>query len=102
MEYLGAESGQRLQRLEKADVLEVTVNHLRGLKAEGRLLGGETEAGDQRLANPSTYRSGYSACAAEVRKISSTKYIQKFARKIYTKNMREKYARLFSGCRVHL
>ena len=77
MECLGEQGGGRMQRLEKADVLEVTVNHLRGLKAEGRLLGGETEAGDQRLANTSTYRSGYSACAAEVRKISSTKYIQK-------------------------
>merc|ERR1711884_160359 len=40
MEYLGAEQqqgGQRMQRLEKADVLEVTVNHLRQLKASGRL-----------------------------------------------------------------
>ena len=57
-----------MQRLEKADVLEVTVNHLRSLKAEGRLVSGapETGPGPLRLAETSTYRSGYSACAAEV------------------------------------
>ena len=65
MEYLGAEQqqgGQRMQRLEKADVLEVTVNHLRQLKASGRL---STE-GAESLSGSSTFRSGYSACAAEV------------------------------------
>ena len=65
MEYLGAEQqqgGHRMQRLEKADVLEVTVNHLRQLKASGRL---STE-GAESLSGSSTFRSGYSACAAEV------------------------------------
>ena len=71
MECLGGDQsgGQgRMQRLEKADVLEVTVNHLRNLKAEGRLVSGGPEAGPGplRLAESSTYRSGYSACAAEV------------------------------------
>ena len=71
MECLGGDQsgGQgRMQRLEKADVLEVTVNHLRSLKAEGRLVSGapETGPGPLRLAETSTYRSGYSACAAEV------------------------------------
>ena len=60
MEYLGAESGQRLQRLEKADVLEVTVNHLKSLKAGGSLSPGES------LSGSSTFRTGYSACASEV------------------------------------
>merc|ERR1712045_559257 len=60
MEYLGAESGQRLARLEKADVLEVTVNHLKSLKASGSLTGGES------LGDSSTYRTGYSAAASEV------------------------------------
>ena len=65
MEYLGAEQqqgGHRMHRLEKADVLEVTVNHLRQLKASGRL---STEGADS-LSGSSTFRSGYSACAAEV------------------------------------
>ena len=65
MEYLGAEQqqgGHRMHRLEKADVLEVTVNHLRQLKASGRL---STE-GAESLSGSSTFRSGYSACAAEV------------------------------------
>ena len=74
MECLGGDQsgGQqgRMQRLEKADVLEVTVNHLRNLKAEGRLCGGGSEAGPLRqvdqVENTQTYRSGYSACAAEV------------------------------------
>ena len=60
MEYLGAESGQRLQRLEKADVLEVTVNHLKNLKAGGSLSAGES------LSGSPTYRTGYSVCASEV------------------------------------
>ena len=60
MEYLGAESGQRLQRLEKADVLEVTVNHLKNLKAGGSLTAGES------LSGSSTYKTGYSTCASEV------------------------------------
>ena len=60
MEYLGADSGQRMQRLEKADVLEVTVNHLRNLKANGQLNANES------LSGSSTFRSGYSACAGEV------------------------------------
>merc|ERR1711988_1636212 len=60
MEYLGAESGQRLARLEKADVLEVTVNHLKSLKASGSLTGGES------LGDSSTYKTGYSTCASKV------------------------------------
>merc|ERR1712029_1271024 len=60
MEYLGADNGQRMQRLEKADVLEVTVNHLRNLKANGQLNANES------LSGSSTFRSGYSACAGEV------------------------------------
>ena len=60
MEYLGAESGQRLARLEKADVLEVTVNHLKSLKASGSLTAGES------LGASSTFQTGYGACASEV------------------------------------
>ena len=60
MEYLGAESGQRLARLEKADVLEVTVNHLKSLKASGSLTAGES------LGASPTFQTGYSACASEV------------------------------------
>ena len=62
MEATGCNSGEGMQRLEKADVLEVTVNHLRQLKASGRL---STE-GAESLSGSSTFRSGYSACAAEV------------------------------------
>ena len=63
MEYLGGSSdGQRMQRLEKADVLEVTTQYMRHLKANGRL-----NANDQSAINGvSTFRSGYSACASEV------------------------------------
>ena len=60
MEFVGGESGQRMARLEKADVLEVTVQHLRSLKARGRL-----EA-EQSLGSSSTFRTGYGACASEV------------------------------------
>ena len=61
MEYLGAENGQRMQRLEKADVLEVTVKHLRNLKENGLL-----NANESQMSGSSTFRNGYSACASEV------------------------------------
>ena len=64
MEYLGGSSdGQRMQRLEKADVLEVTTQYMKQLKANGRL-----NVNDQSAAinGISTFRSGYSACASEV------------------------------------
>ena len=66
MEYLGGGRGSRMQRLEKADVLEVTVNHLRHLKASGRLNANEPGLMSGDVSTVSTYRSGYSACASEV------------------------------------
>lgn len=63
MEYLGGSTdGQRMQRLEKADVLEVTTQYMRHLKANGRLNANEQSA----INGISTFRSGYSACASEV------------------------------------
>ena len=51
--------GESITKLEKADVLELTVNHLRKLKRQQML-----------QANPALdmdrYRSGFSACASEV------------------------------------
>jgi hairy-and-enhancer-of-split protein len=59
MEATGG-GGEGMQRLEKADVLEVTVRHLRGLKARGRLAAGTD------IASTTTFRTGFSACAREV------------------------------------
>ena len=59
MESTGG-GGEAMQRLEKADVLEVTVRHLRDLKARGRLAAGAD------ITSTSTFRSGFSACAREV------------------------------------
>ena len=60
MEATGCNSGEGMQRLEKADVLEVTVRHLRDLKARGRLAAGTD------ITSTATFRSGFSACAREV------------------------------------
>ena len=60
MEATGCKSGEGMQRLEKADVLEVTVRHLRDLKARGRLAAGTD------ITSTATFRSGFSACAREV------------------------------------
>ena len=59
MESTGG-GGEAMQRLEKADVLEVTVRHLRDLKARGRLAAGAD------ITSTATFRSGFSACAREV------------------------------------
>merc|ERR1712130_236526 len=59
MEATGC-GGEGMQRLEKADVLEVTVRHLRDLKAHGRLAAGTD------ITSTATFRSGFSACAREV------------------------------------
>merc|ERR1719435_571265 len=54
--------GESISKLEKADVLELTVSHLRKLKAHGAL----------GLSPPAIhlerYRAGYTLCAAEVSK----------------------------------
>ena len=52
--------GESITKLEKADVLEVTVRHLRDLKAHGRLAAGTD------ITSTATFRSGFSACAREV------------------------------------
>ena len=56
----GGGNGEAMQRLEKADVLEVTVRHLRDLKARGRLAAGTN------ITTTTTFKSGFSACAREV------------------------------------
>ena len=66
MEFVGGQNGERMQRLEKADVLEVTVNHLRNLKAGGRL--------GTNMNCSSSFRGGYSACAREVASFISSPY----------------------------
>merc|ERR1719483_1953796 len=53
--------GESISKLEKADVLELTVRHLRKLKSHGAL-GLETDR----------YTAGYSACATEVGRVLST------------------------------
>merc|ERR1712080_256317 len=60
MEATGCNSGEGMQRLEKADVLEGTVRHLRDLKAHGRLAAGTD------ITSTASFRSGFSACAREV------------------------------------
>ena len=65
MEATGC-SGEGMQRLEKADVLEVTVRHLRDLKAHGRLAAGTD------ITSTATFRSGFSACAREVSSFITT------------------------------
>merc|ERR550525_1087548 len=52
MECLGEQGGGRMQRLEKADVLEVTVNHLRGLKAEVGCWAGRRRPGTRGWPTP--------------------------------------------------
>ena len=68
MEFVGGQNGEKMQRLEKADVLEVTVKHLRNLKAGGRL------GSSQSMTCSSTFRGGYSACAREVATFISSPY----------------------------
>merc|ERR1712062_85581 len=57
--------GESINKLEEADVLELTVNHLRKLKRQQML-----------AANPALdmdrYRAGFSACASEVSRFMST------------------------------
>merc|ERR1711974_359474 len=59
MVYALQSEGESITKLEKADVLELTVNHMRKLKRQQQL-----------QANPSLdmdrYRAGYTACASEV------------------------------------
>merc|ERR1712083_631684 len=59
MVYALQSEGESITKLEKADVLELTVNHMRKLKRQQQL-----------QANPSLdmdrYRAGFTACASEV------------------------------------
>merc|ERR1712172_88792 len=59
MVYALQSEGESVNKLEKADVLELTVNHMRKLKRQQQL-----------QANPSLdmdrYRAGFTACASEV------------------------------------
>ena len=54
--------GESITKLEKADVLELTVRHLRKLKAHGALSLTPT------ISYMERYRAGYSLCASEVSK----------------------------------
>jgi hairy-and-enhancer-of-split protein len=59
--------GESITKLEKADVLELTVRHLRKLKAQGALsLGGSPAAHSER------YRAGFRLCAGEITKFVTT------------------------------
>ena len=57
--------GETITKLEKADVLELTLKHLRKLKREQSLQINPTIDADR-------YRAGYSACASEVRRFMSS------------------------------
>ena len=59
--------GESITKLEKADVLELTVRHLRKLKAHGALGLGAPGPG-QGLASMERYRAGYSLAASEISK----------------------------------
>ncbi|CAL4250113.1 unnamed protein product, partial [Meganyctiphanes norvegica] len=52
-----------LDKLEKADVLELTVEHLKKLRDQGALQGGPTPMGTQHCDK---FREGYTRCATEV------------------------------------
>ena len=57
--------GESINKLEKADVLELTVNHLRKLKRQQMLQSNPALDMDR-------YRSGYTACASEVSRFMSS------------------------------
>ena len=57
--------GESINKLEKADVLELTVKHLRKLKREQMLQSNPALDMDR-------YRAGYTACASEVSRFMST------------------------------
>ena len=59
--------GESITKLEKADVLELTVRHLRKLKAHGSLGLGAPGPGPS-LASIERYRAGYSLAASEISK----------------------------------
>ena len=59
--------GESITKLEKADVLELTVRHLRKLKAQGSL-GLGAPGSVPSLASMERYRAGYSLAAAEISK----------------------------------
>merc|ERR1719183_1116940 len=65
MVYALQSEGESVNKLEKADVLELTVQHLRKLKRQQQL-----------QANPALdmdrYRAGYTACASEVSRFMSS------------------------------
>ena len=57
------QDGESITKLEKADVLELTVRHLRKLKVQGRLgLGAAAPGGDP----GEQHREGYAAAAADI------------------------------------
>jgi len=61
--------GESITKLEKADVLELTVRHLRKLKAQGALsLGGAVSP----AAQSERYRAGFRLCAGEITKFVTT------------------------------
>jgi len=53
--------GESISKLEKADVLELTVRHLRKLKAQGALI-----LGNSGIHGGESYRAGYSFCVSEI------------------------------------
>lgn len=56
---LAAEHGENMAKLEKADVLELTVRHLHKLRRERRLAANPVTASDR-------FRAGFTQCAREV------------------------------------
>jgi len=59
--------GESITKLEKADVLELTVRHLRKLKAQGALGLGSSPA-----FHSERYRAGFRLCAGEITKFVTT------------------------------
>lgn len=61
--------GETITKLEKADVLELTVRHLRKLKAQGGLQGGPcSPPGGGVTGAVEHYRAGFRVCAGEITK----------------------------------
>merc|ERR1712004_602412 len=65
MVYALQSEGESITKLEKADVLELTVNHLRKLKRQQQLQANHALDMDR-------YRAGYTACASEVSRFMSS------------------------------
>ncbi|EDV93684.1 enhancer of split m3 protein [Drosophila grimshawi] len=85
------QEGEHVTRLEKADILELTVDHMRKLKQRGGLTlqpvggggGGNTAASSTSAANVESFRSGYVHAADQITQVLlQTQQTDEIGRKI--------------------